>query len=576
MAGMDVGRIKKWFFDNKALLFVTAFFFVYAVVMTWPFAIHPNSTLPAPLVGDVSNSVSKFSEIKRDGLDPFFDSRIPTISAPDGVRSNVGVDRVSFFSTLFLWITTNVTSALFAESALVFLGYFLTGLITFLFIRSVTGSSRIAFLAGFIYSFFPLFISLARAAPIYDHMWLYILPVWAFIKLAQVPGKKNLLLAIFSIVPALFWTPYYSFHILLVGLASIVVYSALLYRRSGVILTLKTVAIISVSWLAFCALYYVIGMSSSSGDIPVRTLQEAYDQSVQPLMYVLPPAFSWWGVKGYDFLYHHIPRAKDTNLYLGVSVLIITGIGTVSLVTRRIRTTLPSNIKILGAFAAAVIILAFGFSLAPTIGIFGINIPTPNYLVTHFVPALRASQRLTMPLMLGVVMMTSVGLYVVFKKISKKYLAITTIGIFIIMAFDLSIHPPQLTSLIPTNASMAQLSTLKTGITAQYVNGSLVGDPAQLPCQTQFQHHQPLFNHCGMDMYRPASLAPGQMKPVERYQIATLTLSSQLDKLATLHIRYVIVNRSDRRVVDALQENNGAYKKIISDSRYFVYTLKVA
>lgn len=560
---MHYALFETWIKQHKINLVIVSLFFLYAIAMTWPFAIHPFSTIVAAPYGDVSSGITKFDALKQEGLNPLFDWHIQTIAVPDGVKSNVGVDRVSVISTLFFWIVTNVTSSLFAHGIFIFLGYFLTATITYFFVKSILKSSRAAFIAAFIYSFFPLFISLARAAPIYNHMWLYILPVWAFVRLEHHFSKKKFALAILSVLPALFWTPYYSYHIFLIGLALLVVYLPLIYKRSGINVALKSFLIISISWLLFCALYYVIGMSNDHGEVPQRTLQEAYEQSIQPLMLVLPGSFTWWGHEGYRLLCRLVPRAVDTNLYLGVSVLSLSFVGLVSLSIRSLRSRIPNQIQIFGLFAASIVFFTFAFSLTPTINIFGIDTPTPNYLVVHFVPALRAGQRLEMPMMLGIVMLASIGLYVLFKRIDKRFITFATIAIVAIIGFDLSVKPPQLTSPAPRFLSMEILSRLPKGITAQYINGSLTGDPGQIACQMRLQHHQPIVNFCGLEISYPAH----QLQTI--HQIALLPFDKQIQELESLRVRYVIVNKNDTSVTSRLKSNK--YHNVIEDQNFTVF-----
>ncbi len=541
-------------------------FFAYASLMTWPFIIQPTTTIAAPLAGDVSSSITKFDALKRENKNPLVDGHLSTIGVPEGITTNTSVDRVSFFSTVFLWVSTIIFSSVIAHGVFTFLGYFLTGVITYFFFRRVFKSRFISSLGGLIYAAFPLFISLARAAPIYTHMWLYVLPIWAFYNLWEKSSLKRLCLAVASVLPALFWTPYFSFHIVLVGCAVLIVYTASVYKNQGWKPALKTFITIGMFWLLFVAAYYLVGKSSSQGGAPDRTLQEIYDQSLHPLMLVLPGAFTWWGQSGYEMLYKIIPRAYDTNLYMGVTVLLLAAFGSFSVLYRKIRDTLSGSVKIAGYFSLAIVSITAAFSVAPTIGVFGLDIPTPNTLIAHFVPALRAGQRLAMPMMLGVVTLSMIGLFVIIRRYKNKHTRWALAGaISIILLFDISSKPPLLTAQLPQSPVIQQLKTLGQGVVVQYIHGSITGDPGQLPCQLQLIHQKDIVNFCGLEIDYPK----GELQPL--HKLALLPFTEQLTRYEEIGVKYIIVEKTDINIVKQLQDHT--IQKIGSDSRFELYGL---
>lgn len=537
--------------------------------MTWPFVINPNTTLTAPLVGDVSNSVTKFDSIKQEGKNPFIDWHLETVAAPEGITTNTNVDRVSFFSTAFLWIGTLLTTSVIAHGLFTFLGYFLTGLITYLFLLRVFKNRLIALFGGLAYAGFPLFVSLARAAPTYIHMWLYVLPVWAFYELWRHGTRKRLVLAILSIIPALFWTPYFSYHILLIGCSLALVYCVWLVRAKGFGKALKVGLMIGGAWLLFFVLYYLVGMSSSKGGAPERSIQEIYDQSLHPLMLVLPGAFSWWGQSGYELLHKIIPRAFDTNLYVGVSILLLACFGTISIFWKKIQRYTTRSIRIVGIYGLAIITVSFMFSLAPTVQFLGIDIPTPNKIIAHFMPALRAGQRLAMPMMLGFIILASIGAYTLVRMINKTSIRyVATVLIILVVGFDLSSRPPLLTSSLPQSRAAAQLANLPSGIAVQYINGSITGDPGQLPCQLRLIHHHTIVNFCGLEINYPK----GELQPLHR--LAALSFQDQLLRYQQLGVRYVIAEHSDTVTMDSIRAHEAKLREVVRDERFVIFELE--
>jgi hypothetical protein len=147
-------NLQVWMKKNKTNIRVFGIFFIFATVMTWPFAVHPFSTIVAAPIGDVFNSVTKFEVIKNEGLNPFIDGIATSIAVPDGIRFNVGVDRVSFFSTAFLWFFTILVSSLFAHGLLVFTAYLLSGFSMYLLVSRFSNPPTLVFTRALrLYSF---------------------------------------------------------------------------------------------------------------------------------------------------------------------------------------------------------------------------------------------------------------------------------------------------------------------------------------------------------------------------------------------------------------------------------------
>lgn len=545
--------------SNKDV-WVISCFFALACLLTWPFIIKPTTTITAAPYGDVSNSITKYNNMKRDHLKPFSSDTMTSVFAPSGVSIGVGVDRVSFLSSGFLFLFTFLFSSLIANSIFTFLGYFVSSTVIYFFIKSVLKSRRGAFYAGLVSTIFPLFVSLAHAAPVYIHLWIYVLPIWAFISLQSKFSLRSASLAALSILPGIFWTPYFMLHIFTIGFASLVAVFALHITRLS-LKKLLVLAAIGVSWFAFAGLYYVVGMSTKTTGIPVRTLQEAYEQSSHPLMYLLPSSVTWWGTAGYERLVEIVPRAHETALYLGLSVIIIAILGVIIAFRSQDR-----RYRLLAYFGVVISVTGFLFSLAPMVHIFGITIITPNYVVTHFVPALRAAQRFAPVIELGLAMCGSIFIAHLFSKVTWKsmpYKEICFILILGVVSLDLSTKFLQLTAQIPNSPAVSSIRDKPDGLVAVYIGGLLNGRPAQIACGLQLLHEKPTINWCGMDTKIPLPLV---------FQVANLPLPEQAIALKKGNVRYVILDESSKEIIPSkihLVENG--YRRIASDPNYAVY-----
>jgi hypothetical protein len=557
------GKISRILMKKPMLVVIMAalFYAVFASVATFPFVIHPASTITAPSDGDFAGSVAKYEALREGHADPLVVTRFPWISYPQGPQDNIGVDRVSFFSTAYLWVASHFLGAITAHSLLTFLGYTLTALITFGFVWKLTSSPLAGLIAGYIYGFCPIMFSLARSDMTYTQMWLFILPIWAFWSLVtEGITRRRWLVAVISIVPAIFWTPYYTLHILVVGATSLACSCVYLWRRGSRRGTFKVAAGSSFSWLIIVIAYRYIGLNTPSTIIPTRTLAQIYQQAAQPIMYLLPGQSSW-GPKGNSLLVHLDPGAVGLNLYVGLTVLLLGAVAVSCLIIKKAPlghgSAQREKLKIAAVMCGWVALACFLFSLPPTYKIGSLVVPMPSYLVTRAEPALRAGQRFVMPIMGCLAVLAGIGSWLILERFRGRMRLLITIVILIIVGLDLWALVPDSATTIPNYAELAVLKSLPTAPVAQYDNGSLLNEPAHMPCLLQHEYDKPLINDCGLG--RSADLGV----------VLTLPLCTQISALQAIGTRYLILNSDDKETRSCLSQL-GAAERIAANQGPFI------
>lgn len=545
-------------------VFVFCGFLVAVLLITLPFALKPFQTLISPINGDAGYSSILFEAIKREHLNPFVDGFAQSVAYPDGITNNTGVNRVSFFSTLLLWAGTLITNAIFTHSFLAILGVVLSGYVTFLFVKRLTGEAIPAVLSGLIIMAMPAMISILFSASAYTHMWLYTIAVWCLWWLClDRPSMKRFLKAYGIMFLTLFWTPYYTFHILLIVMAMSVVVAVLYKKRYGWRTALFYLVPAAITLMIFAGIYYGVGITAEHAEVPARTVDEIYQQSSHPLMYVLPGMFTvaWQGA--YSFLTELVPRAAYTSLYIGVSTLIVAGF---SLVLLR-RDSGNKELKYGILLGVTVVVVSFLFSLAPTVHFAGITIPTPNYAIAQFVPSLRAGQRLVMPLIAGITILLGIGLYFISKRLPHRYGSLVIILLAVVIIVDIASFPAARYTVTERRDIFHELSTKKEGLTAVYLHNSLVSNPGQNICYPQFQHGMPLVNDCAIQR-DPYNFD----KPKKTLaSIVILPLCEQLQSLHKRHVAYVIVSKDDNIDITNCLDDQHVYKVIMQDVAYTIY-----
>ena len=524
---------------------------VYAALvagLTWPFLADPATTLIAPIGFDVNASIGKYHALAVERAIPFTSGVFETIGYPDGVPKTPALDIASFLSTTPLWLGSLTVGPVATHGLQSVLGLFLTATLTFLFVRSITGSSCAGFVAGLAYGFFPHITLLARAAPAYTHMWLYLLPIWALTEFVLAPTRRRALLAGLAPLPAMYWTPYFTAHILVLtaacGLAALV----LIAGRRDRVGSGRIVGWLALPVLAGAMVYVLIGVLSGGGQVPARDPLDAYNQSAHPIMYVIPGYFStygdfslWqetgWGKPMNEFLVTRVPRAYGTDLYLGWSVLLLAGIGLVWTIRRlwrpaaAARRAVEERAAIGGLLAFSASAAAFACSGPPTVSVerLGITFPTPSYLIVHAVPALRAGQRFIMPMMAGVAILAGIGLAaLIVRRRPTIQLAVTAI-VASIVAVDLWARAPESVVRIPSSDALATLREQPKGAAIHYLPEGLLTGRITAPCLWQIQHEKTLVNPCSTTFF-----------PLMLFQLNDYKDCANLARLREIGVRYVV------------------------------------
>lgn len=499
------------------------------MAITWPWLVEPTTTTIGPIGGDVSTSISKFGAIVRDGAVPFVSQTVRSVGFPDGVSTTPGLDSASFLSTLYLWGASALMGPVAAHGLFAVLGFSLTATVTYLFIHKVTGSLGAGLVAGVAYGFSPHLYGMSYAATTYTHMWLLLLPIWGFWSLALAPTRRSALLAGGSLVPAMFWTPYYTLHVFVVGTACLAVV-ALLSSRIG--LTRRLMALVIAPWATAVVAYVGIGVLTSFSDAPDRPLTDFYQQAAHPLMFVWPGAGTIWGDGVPEALYRQVPRALNANLYVGLSVLLLGAIGVWTTlsgwVTNRLRQA-PSSEGLAALLALAVVVACFICSLPPRV--LNGSVPMPSSIIFEAAPGLRAGQRFVMPLMAGTAVLAGLGAAFLLRRVPRRALVPASLALALLVGVDLYTRFPGMIDKVPPRSpALEALATAPDGPVVQINIWGFLGANTQRACLMQEVHGKQLVNPCGFE---------------PREGLRRLTLLDMCDALSRLRedgVRYVLLD----------------------------------
>jgi hypothetical protein len=524
---------------------VIVLYFVASAALLWPFVAHPRTTLMGPLGYDVSGSIATFNAIASEGTSPFTSGRLKTIGYPDGVPKRPAIHTASALSSSALWFGSAAFGAIPAHGLEALLGLFLTATVTFLFVRSVTGSTGAGFVSGVAYGYFPHMLGIARAAPTYTHMWLYVLPLWALTDVVLSPTRRRALLVGASVVPAMFWTPYYAEHVLVVAAACGVVAALLIRSRWGWRRLWPTLGWAGIPVTAAMLLYVIlVVVGGATAETPERSSDDAYALSAHPLMFVLPGQVSAWreigfGTDLYEFLVRTVPRAAQTDLYLGWSVLVLATIGLVWAVRHRRALSSPGPREhaapvVAALLAAAGAVACFAVSGPPTVRFegLGVSVPTPSWPIAHAARELRTGQRFVMPIMGCVAVLAGIATAALLARRGPAARVLIATALALIVGIDLRTRIEDQTHVVPQSKAMAALRAAVPAPAIQYLPEGLLAGRVTEPCVWQIQHHKTLVNPCDTTYFPPLI-----------WELSDASDCRNLRRLESLGVRYVISER---------------------------------
>lgn len=484
---------------------VPALYLAAALIITRPFLTHAGTTLVAPIGGDVSSSVSKWGALALEPTLPFAPGTTTAINWPTGMPTTPALELAGFLSASYYWLSTMAIGPLAAHSLLGVLGYALTATVTFLFVRQVSGSTAAGLVAGTAYGFFPHLQAMVWAATTYSHMWLFILPIWAFWSLARAPSRRRALLAGLAYLPALFWTPYFALHAFVVSVACLAV--VLFVRGEGPRRwKARSTPLVVAPWLAGVTAYVGIGVASGFADVPARPLEDAYTQAAHPFMYVFPGRFSGWGERPGQLLTELVPRAAGVNLYVGVSCLLLGSVAVVAHLLPWLRSrsrVAPSPLALATLMALVVVLACLVCSLPPRVA--GNRVPTPNLVIFELVSSLRAGQRFVMPLMAGIAILAGLGAHQLLRRLPAPLVPAVAVVLALVVGYDLRFSPqPGRVTTLPESPALASLREAPHApVLFVTETGGVSAVVPQVPCVWQAQFEKPVLNSCGITVPSP-------------------------------------------------------------------------
>jgi hypothetical protein len=512
----------------------------FALTVTWPWVLHPRSTLYGVVGSDLTSGVAWYQQLADHRHLPFLPGRIPDLNAPEGVEVTWVLELAGFGNALTRWVLSVALGSIAAHGIVAVLGFALSAFAMFLLVRWVTGHAGIAFVTGLPFGFWPFTYVTGWTWPHYIHLWVFVLLIWRMHVVVERPTLRN---GVFAGAAAVFAMTWIQYHLLIAGvlyatLAAIAL--AATWRKGRFKVQLQAQAVAALMVIVTAVTLLGLARLEDFEGVPARPESDAVLNSARPLMYLLPGPLhplmgdstgQWLAEKYVGPTHDPTSTATYASIYLGVP-LILVGLGGVVWTLRRIwraRVNGLAGWQTTAGVAAIVIgLVGLMFSAPPRVTLLGVAIPMPYAVVTEFTTVFRVAHRFAILVMLALCVVAALGLVAALRDRSRQVQAAVLIPLALIFAVDLSGRPSPRTTRVDPPPVYELLARQPAGIVAEYplyaftISESLFQDV----------HEHPLF----------AGYTPDGIGGQRKIELQFLREKRTVPDLAAYGVRYVIVH----------------------------------
>jgi hypothetical protein len=284
-------------------------------------------------------------------------------------------------------------------------------------------------------------------------------------------------------------------------------------------------------------------------------------------MFVWPGSGTIWGDGVAEALYDQVPRARNANIYVGLSVLLLGAVGTWSALGGWARGRFrgaPSPQGLAALLGLAVIAFCFICSLPPRV--LNGSIPMPSTIIYELAPGVRAGQRFVMPLMAGTAVLAGLGAAAVLRRVPQRAVVPAALALALLVGVDMYARFPGMIDKVPPRSSALQaLAAAPAGPVVNITPWGALGAYVQRACLMQEVHHKPLVNPCGFN------------PPEHLLRLSVLPMCKSLRDLKADGLRYVLFDPYEppSNVKPCFRGSSriGPWRTLARDSNYAVIEL---
>jgi hypothetical protein len=512
------------------LVLAFAIYLGFACYFTWPLVTNLAHIFYGAS-GDPYGTMAFYRELVAHHLNPFLPGNISQFNAPQGQPIPWTRDLASMPGVLTEYLLTAAFGPTPANGLYALMGYTLTGVVTFAFVRHLTGNVWAALIAGWAFAFYPYAILNGQGHDDNIQGWVLVLGIWRMVELMNRPSRRNAILAGLAVVFGMWWDPYF---ILLGGVsyvAAAVACLAVAWRAGRLRSVLGSQAITAAIVVVFLGFLGLLSTGPAGNSIGVRTngVEQLNTYSARPLEYLLPDAQSpLFGADTTHYLETHIhgSNPSEATLYVGITTILLSLVAFWAFVRRKLTPSLGGAVLLLSLVVAA----AFITSAPPEGRLLGVLIPFPSHFISEITSTWRVYARFVIVVMLGLSALAGIGLHALTR--GRVWWVQVTILLCASVAVPLDLwgRLAGRTNTIVTPRVYAALAREPFGLTAQYPLTPNGYNPYD---ELFFQNAggKPLIN----------GYPEGTAEERRALSLANLSEPTTAPRLATLGVRYIVV-----------------------------------
>ena len=440
---------RAWLVRSAPWLLALAIYAIAALAVTWPVAEDPTGTVfGAP--GDATGNITLLRYRNDLGVGPLSNAVTTEENAPFGITLPGATSLPQIAIEGPMQLVGKVTGEVFAFNLAVLLGVILTAFTCFLLCWHITSNAWAAGVAGVAYGFNPWILERAAGHVHFTHLWSLCLVTLALIMIREGRGRRAWILFAAAAVFGLYTNTYFALFIGTIIVAFVIadLGAALIRRPAGAVrAAVRRGALAAGIYVAALIPQAIVSLSQRSqidGLLAgTRSPDDSYHYGARWWEWLVPserhPVFEDWTAP-FRLARLHLSNPGETNIYLGLTVIALALVGTVTaiLAWRRAR----GGPGWAAMFAGVLVVVGFITSLPSHVPVLGVNVPMPSAALYHVVEPWRVYARLFAVVAIGVAMLAAIGVAWLLARVPPRWPVYVgpaiAVALAVLVAFDLS------------------------------------------------------------------------------------------------------------------------------------------
>lgn len=389
------------------------------------------------LVGpnDETYAIRSYWGAEQDGKTPFTWQHDELNGAPEGFPFAPAVQIANFVQPGFVWILRDVLGLYGAFNLFMLLGFVLTGFTVYYLCQRIGLSLLPALFAGYAIAFNPWMIERAYAGHAgYMHAWIFPALVLVLLRMHRARSLASAAVVGLVLGLAFYVSSYYGLLASLLVAVFLAVHLALVHGLPERLYTFTLACVcfgVTGMTLVPAALAWLSDRSAVAANVS-NDVQQLQSLGASTESYLLPSTrHPLLGdlTRSFDVLADQ--HWAENTLYVGYITLALAFVGAALLIRRRGRLAEHLEQRTTLVFAAALVPVAFLFSMKRMTSVFGIDVPMPSYAISQLTTFWRVYARFGVLVLFALALLAAFALHEVARRRNGRALAVLACALLV-------------------------------------------------------------------------------------------------------------------------------------------------